>query len=157
MIMNRSLWKGVIATMFGGLLFSTAAIPQIFPPAKKGALAISQGPAVEIAVDYFAIIRWTTTTPGGSDEHFGVVHYGTDPETLIQIAKSHIRLNRSHAETIFRVRVNGLVPRTTYFYTVASMESSGKSDGVESQVSQFTTPGPGERIVNGLSRAGRRW
>jgi hypothetical protein len=49
---------------------------------------------------------------------------------------------------MFRVRVEGLKPRTTYYYKVTSVESSGKSDGVESPVSQFTTPGPGERIVN---------
>jgi hypothetical protein len=146
--MNRTLWKWVIAIMFGVLLFSTPAIPQIFPSAKKAAsIAITQGPAVELAVEDFAIIRWTTTNPGGSDEHFGVVHYGTDPKELSQIAKSHIRLNRGHAETIFRVRVNGLTPQTTYFYTVTSMESSGESDGVKSLVNQFTTPGPGERIV----------
>jgi hypothetical protein len=28
-----------------------------------------------------------------------------------------------------------------------STESNGKSDGVESPVTQFTTPSPGERIV----------
>jgi len=144
----RPLWKRVIAIMFGGLLFSTPAIPQIFPSAKKTAsIAITQGPAVELAVEDFAIIRWTTTAPGGSDEHFGVVHYGMDPNELSQIAKSHIRLNRDHAETIFRVRVNGLTPQTTYFYTVTSMESSGESDEVKSPVNQFTTPAPGERIV----------
>jgi hypothetical protein len=45
------------------------------------------------------------------------------------------------------VLVGGLQPRTTYYYTVTSTESNGKSDGVESPVSQFTTAGPGERIV----------
>jgi hypothetical protein len=76
-----------------------------------------------------------------------VVYYGTDLKALSRTAKSHVRLNRSHPETIFRVRVDGLRPRTTYYYTVTSMESDGKSDGVMSLVNQFTTPGPGERIV----------
>jgi len=31
---------------------------------------------------------------------------------------------------------------------VTSTESNGTSDGVESPVNQFTTPGPGERVVN---------
>jgi hypothetical protein len=45
------------------------------------------------------------------------------------------------------VRIEGLKPRTTYYYTVTSEESNGTSDGVKSTVSKFTTPGPGERIV----------
>jgi hypothetical protein len=60
-----------------------------------------------LAVDDLAIVRWTTTNPGGDDEHFAVAHYGTDPDDLNQTAKSHIRLNRTHPETIFRVRIPG--------------------------------------------------
>jgi hypothetical protein len=59
-----------------------------------------------------AIIRWTSTNPGGDDEHLAVIHYGTDPKDLGQTAKSPIRLNRGHAETIFRVRVDGVTPQT---------------------------------------------
>jgi phosphodiesterase/alkaline phosphatase D-like protein len=75
------------------------------------------------------------------------VYYGTNPKDLSQMAKSQITINRSHTETIFRVRMGGLKPRTTYYYSVTSTESNGKTDGVKSPVSQFTTPGPGERIV----------
>jgi phosphodiesterase/alkaline phosphatase D-like protein len=45
------------------------------------------------------------------------------------------------------VRIEGLRPRTTYYYRVTSQESNGKSDGVKSTVKKFTTPSPGERIV----------
>jgi hypothetical protein len=45
------------------------------------------------------------------------------------------------------VRIDDLEPRTTYYYSVASEESNGTSDGVKSAVNKFTTPGPGERIV----------
>ena len=76
------------------------------------------------------------------------MHCGTDREDLSQVAKSPIRLNRGHAETIFRVRMLGLKPQTTYYYKVTSIGSGGASDGVESAVNQFTTPAPGERIVN---------
>ena len=102
-----------------------------------------------LAVDdsWLSIVRWTTNNPGGTDVHFAVVQYGTDPEDLSQIAKSQIRLNRGHPETIFRVRMSGLKPRTTYYYKVTSTESTGKSDGVESPVNRFTTPGPGDRTV----------
>jgi hypothetical protein len=51
--------------------------------------------------------------PGGSDDHWAVAHYGTDPQNLNQMAKSHIRLNQAHPDTVFRVRVLGLKPGTT--------------------------------------------
>jgi phosphodiesterase/alkaline phosphatase D-like protein len=91
-------------------------------------------------------VRWTTNNPGGSDDHFGVVHYGTNPKELSQTAKSHVRLNQAHPETMFRVRLDGLSPRTTYYYTVTSTESNGKSDGAESPISHFSTTGSGERV-----------
>ena len=81
------------------------------------------------------------------DEHYGVVHYGTDPEDLNQTAKSPIRLNRAHRETIFRVRMDRLQPKTIYYYEVTSIGADGQSDGVESPVNHFTTPAPGERII----------
>jgi hypothetical protein len=161
--MNRLLLKLAITAMVSSLLSSAPTVaqaqhpqlpparlppPEEPPPAQKAArVAISQGPALELARDDLAIVRWITNNPGGADDHFGVVYYGTDPEDLSQMAKSHIRLNRSHPETIFRVRMDGLKPQTTYYYKVTSMESNGKNDGVESSVNQFTTPSPGERIV----------
>ena len=95
-----------------------------------------------------AIVRWTTTNPRGDDEHYGVVHYGTNPENLDQTARGHIRLNRAHPETMFRVRLQPLQPETTYYYKVTSVGASGENDGVESGVGQFTTPPPGEVINN---------
>jgi phosphodiesterase/alkaline phosphatase D-like protein len=68
------------------------------------------------------------------------VHYGTDPKNLSQTAKSHIRLNQGHSYTVFRVRVDDLQPRTTYYYKVDSMDSRGTSDGVTSPIKAFTTP-----------------
>jgi Purple acid Phosphatase, N-terminal domain len=103
------------------------------------------GPELESADDNSAIIRWRSNNPGGADEHYGVVHYGTNPKELSQTAKSHIRLNQKHSYTVFRVRVDGLAPRTTYYYTVDSMEANGSGDGVKGPVEQFTTSGPGER------------
>ena len=96
-------------------------------------------PALEIALDNFAIIRWTTKNPGGTDVHYGIVQYSTDPKDLRRTAKSHIRLNQSHSYTVFRVRVDGLQPHTTYYYTVDSTDSLGKSDGVTSAVQTFKT------------------
>jgi phosphodiesterase/alkaline phosphatase D-like protein len=146
--MHRLLLTLATTAMVGSLLSSTPTVAQLVPPAKKAErVEITHGPALELARDDFAIIRWTTNNPGGTEVHFGVVYYGTDPTDLSQMAKSPIQLNRGHAETMFRVRVADLKLRTTYYYRVTSTESNGKSDGVESPVNQFTTPSPGERIV----------
>jgi Purple acid Phosphatase, N-terminal domain len=146
--MNRLLLTLIVARV-GGLLFSSPAEAQkspygngqILPPAQKAArVLITKGPELESAKDGLAIIRWTSNNPGGTDEHWAVVHYGTDPKDLRQMAKSHIRLNQKHPETIFRVRVPDLKPATTYYYTVDSTQANGKSDGVKSPVRHFTTP-----------------
>jgi hypothetical protein len=145
--MNRLNVKLAITAAASGLLFSNLIAAQVnpysakeLPPAGKAApVRITQGPELELANDNSAIIRWRSNNPGGSDEHFGVVHYGTNPKVLSQTAKSHIRLNQNHSYTIFRVRVEGLTPWTTYYYTVDSMEANGTSDGVKSAVKHFTT------------------
>jgi hypothetical protein len=150
--------KPAIAAALASLLFSSSGAAQVNaydakakvepPAAKAPRVQIARGPELESADENSATIRWTSNNPGGSDEHYGVVHYGTSPDALNQTAKSHIRLNQKHAETIFRVDVDGLAPRTTYYYTVDSMQANGQSDGVKSSVGKFTTPGPGERIMN---------
>ena len=84
----------------------------------------------------------------GDDDHYAIVHYGTDPKELSQTAKNSIRLNRAHPDTIFRARLYPLQPKTTYYYTVTSMGADGKSDGVDSPVNQFTTPAAGAVINN---------
>jgi phosphodiesterase/alkaline phosphatase D-like protein len=147
--MQRRLLTLALTATVGSLLAATPIVAQLVPPAPKAErVEIIKGPSLEGARSDLAIIRWTATNPGGTESHFAVVHYGTDPEDLSQMARSRIQLNRAHPETIFRVRMPGLQPRTTYYYKVTSTESNGRSDGVESPVNQFTTPGPGERIVN---------
>ncbi len=103
-------------------------------------MRVTEGPKIELTREYLTIISWTTNNPGGSPVHYGVVHYGTDPNRLTETAKSPIRLNPDHSSTIFRVRLDNLEPQTTYYYTVDSMQASGKSDGVKSSVKHFTTP-----------------
>jgi phosphodiesterase/alkaline phosphatase D-like protein len=124
----------------GGSVLSLRGGGQVAAPGKRTTeVRITEGPELESARDNWAIIRWTSNNPGGSDEHFGVVHYGTDPKTLDATAKSHIRLNPSHSYTVFRVRVDGLRPKTTYFYKVDSTNARGASDGVIGAVKTFTT------------------
>ena len=146
--MTRLFGKLAMLAIVANLLSSSPAVAQLLPAAKKAEhVKIIKGPALEIAVDNLAILRWTSTNPGGDDEHFAVAHYGTNRRDLSQTAKSHIRLNRTHPETIFRVRIPGLKPQTTYYYWVTSMGADGRSDGVKSPVNQFTTPASGQRIV----------
>jgi len=139
--MNRLLPTLAITVLTGGLLLSNPASAQFVPSARKAAhVRILEGPELESATENLTIIRWTSDNPGGSPEHFGVVHYGTDPKNLSETAKSHIRLNPTHSYTVFRVRVDNLKPRTRYYYTVDSMEPNGRGDGVTSPINAFTTP-----------------
>ncbi len=139
--MNRLLLMLAVAATAGSLLLSNPISAQFVPSAKKAArVRILKGPELESAREDLTIIRWTSNNPGGSPEHFAVVHYGTDPKNLNQTAKSHIRLNPTHSYTVFRVRIEELRPKTTYYYTVDSMQPNGRSDGVTSPISAFTTP-----------------
>jgi hypothetical protein len=131
----------------GSLLCSSSIASQpvpdskILPPAKQAErVRITEGPMIESTHHNLAIVKWTSNNPGGTDEHFGVVNYGTDPVHLTQTAKSPVRLNQNHAMTVFRVRMDGLKPRTIYYYSVDSMQGNGKSDGVKSAVYHFTSP-----------------
>src|SRR5881409_592590 len=146
--MNALLVTFAITVTVGSLLAFQPATAQILPPLKKAErVEITTGPELESATNHLTIIRWTTNNPGGSDVHYGIVHYGTDPKDLSLTAKNPIRLNHGHTHTTFRVRLYDLTPRTTYYYTVTSEESNGTSDGVKSTVRTFTTPAPGEIIV----------
>ena len=138
--MKRAMLLLVLFT-FGGFWFATFPAAGQFVPSSKPAdrMEIRQGPELELNREYLTIIRWTSNNPGGSPEHFAVVHYGTDPKNLNLTAKSHIRLNPTHDYTVFRVRMDDLPPKTTYYYTIDSEDASGVSDGVKSSVNSFTT------------------
>src|ERR1700757_3621889 len=110
--MKHFFRNGLLLVLAGGLPPSwSAAAPgahltanDIPSPARRAArVHITEGPALELFRNNEAIIRWTSNNPGGTDEHFGFVNYGTDPKNLSQMAKSHIRLNRNHPCTVFRV------------------------------------------------------
>jgi hypothetical protein len=127
--------------LFLAIAVAVGVLAQESPTTAKAArVRIIQGPEIELAKEHLTIIRWTTNNPGGSLVHYGVVHYGTDPKDLSQTAKNPIRLNPDRPSILFRVRMDDLKPRTTYFYTVDSMEATGEGDGVKSTVKQFTTP-----------------
>src|SRR5438874_13715516 len=136
--MNRLLL--ILLVMVGHPLCSTPATAQVSASTQKAeSVKITQGPEIERGDSYLTIVRWTTNNSGGSPEHNGVVHYGTTPKDLSQTAKSPIRLNPGHPDTVFRVRIQGLQAGTTYYYKVDSMEANGTSDGVTSKVKTFKT------------------
>ena len=144
--MNKLLLKLAITATASSLLSSNPVVAQPSPITSKTArVQITQGPEIELSKGSLTIITWTSTNPGGTDEHFGVVHYGTDPNSLTATAKSHIRLNPSHSSTVFRVRLDDLKPGTTYYYTVGSMGANGTDDGTKSAIKQFTTTSEPQR------------
>jgi hypothetical protein len=136
---NRFLLTLAMTAAAGSFALSKPAAAQLLPPIKKAAhVQITQGPEPERADNYLTIIRWTSTNPRGTDRHLGVVHYGTDPKKLDQVARSPIQLNRYHTETVFRVRMPQLKVGTTYYYTVDEEEAGGESDKLQSPVKSFT-------------------
>jgi hypothetical protein len=141
----KSLFKNrALFVLAAGLLMSWPTAAQManngvpLPARKAVQLQITEGPALELFSNNEAIIRWTSNNPGGTDEHFGLVKYGTDPHNLDLTAKGHIRLNRNHPYTVFRVRLEDIKAGTTYYYTVDSMEATGELDGLKSSVYHFT-------------------
>jgi Purple acid Phosphatase, N-terminal domain len=99
----------------------------------------SASPMVESVHDTLAFIRWTTANPGGTILHYAIVHYGKDPKHLDLTAESPTRINPARTEMVFRVRMDGLRPGTTYYYNVSSKQANGISDPATSSVNQFTT------------------
>jgi hypothetical protein len=121
-------------------VWGESLLAQESPTTPKAArVRVIEGPKIELAKEHLTIVSWTTTNPGGSPVHYGIVRYGTDPSALRDTAKSPIRLNPGHSSTVFRVRLDNLKSRTTYYYTVDSMEANGTSDGVVSPINNFTT------------------
>jgi hypothetical protein len=99
--MNRAFVILAISVLSGSLF------AQESPTTPKAAqVRIIQGPKIELAKEHLTIINWTTNNPGGSPVHYGIVHYGTDPHSLTETARSPIRVNPDHSSTVFRVRLD---------------------------------------------------
>jgi Purple acid Phosphatase, N-terminal domain len=132
--MNKALLALSITLLSSSLLAQESPIT---PRAER--VQISEGPEVPLVGGYLTVIRWTVNNPGGLPVHYAVVHYGKNPKNLSETAKNSIRLNPYHSSTEFRVNLYDLPPKTTYYYTAESIDSSGKSDGVISPIKTFTT------------------
>jgi hypothetical protein len=132
--MTKILLTMMIMTLSGNLLAQESPIT---PRAER--VQISKGPEVPLVGGYLTVVRWTVNNPGGLPVHYAVVHYGKNPKNLSETAQNSIRLNPYHSSTVFRVNLYDLPPKTTFYYTVESVDSSGKSDGVTSPIKTFTT------------------
>ncbi len=132
--MNKALLALSITILSGSLLAQESPVT---PRAER--VQISEGPEVPLVGGYLTVIRWTVNNPGGLPVHYGVVHYGRGPKNLNETGKNSIRLNPYHSSTVFRVNLYNLPPKTTFYYTVESTDSSGKSDGESSPIRTFTT------------------
>jgi hypothetical protein len=121
----------------------------VFPPAAAQSHAASNGsgrgqiltgPALESSTPTTAIIRWTANTGHGTSTHYGIVRYGLNPASLDKTAKSPNRRIQNQPNMTYRVRMDGLAPGTTYYFTVDSAQADGIGMGLKSPVNRFTTP-----------------
>src|SRR5882757_9363722 len=134
---NRSRLTSAISAMAMGLLFVQPR-PALAADGSSPR-QINATPVVESISDTLAFISWTTQNPGGTILHNAVVRYGKDPDHLDLTAESPTRINPSHSQMTFRVRMHDLKPATTYYYKVYSEQANGVSDPATSVVNQFTT------------------
>jgi hypothetical protein len=120
-----------------------------FPPAAAQSRAASNGsgrgqiltgPALESSTPNTAIIKWTANTGRGTAKHYGIVRYGLHPGNLDQTATSPIKRNQSLPDVTYRVRIDGLAPGSTYYFTVDVAQADGIGMGLKSPVNRFTTP-----------------
>ena len=139
MLIMRFILGFAFVVTITGLLWWRFAEDRVLAAGPADHAELIAGPQLELATDTSAIVRWTTTNPGGTDRHDGIVHYGTDALSLTQVAKSPNRRNPTNPEMIFRVHILGLSSHTTYYYRVESAGGTGASDRVSSAVRTFKT------------------
>ena len=138
--MRPVLLTVAITVVVNSLIASHPAAAQQRAPANPfERRQIVTGPALESATHNTAIIRWTAKTAGGTAKHYGIVRYGTNPGNLDQTARSPTKWNQSLPNVTYRVRIDGLTPGKTYYFTVDAAQADGIGMGLNSPVSQFTT------------------
>jgi phosphodiesterase/alkaline phosphatase D-like protein len=139
----RLLSIALIVTIMGSLL----VVPRSACARQHSVAAHdSASPTIESVSDTLAFISWTAPNPGGTILHYAIVRFGKDPNHLEFTTKSPTRINPSHNEMVFRVRIQDLEPGRTYYYKVSSEQATGIPDPAMSSVNQFST-----RPANGMS------
>jgi hypothetical protein len=119
----------ILIAIIALLMFSTVAFAQQPRP-----LTITHGPNIEYIGPHSAEIAWTTSTGGSA-----VIHYGTDPNNLNQVAQTAYDKGDGAEHVTHRVLIKNLQPKTKYYFVVDSGQGQGTGTEVKSQVSSFTT------------------
>jgi Purple acid Phosphatase, N-terminal domain len=101
---------------------------------KADAVRITDGPRVEGTGTTWAVIAWTTNTGGSS-----IVRYGTDQNSLRQMAESPYSDNEKTKAQNHRVRLANLRPHTKYYFLAYSGQGEGTGTEATSSFGQFTT------------------
>ena len=104
----------------------------------SGSLQITRTPSVPRIGDTWAVVTWMTSAGASS-----IVHYGTNANNLNLTAQAPYAEGTS--ETRHRVRITGLQPNTTYYFTIDSGQGQGTGTSAASEVRQFTTRPPGQQ------------
>ncbi len=116
------------------LLSLVAALVSLAAYAQK-AERITDGPRVNQTTRDSAEIAWSTDAAGSS-----IVHYGTDPNNLSQIAeKPWGGTHEPNGDFNHTVWVKNLRANTTYYFVVQTGQGKGTGTGAQSQVMQFQT------------------
>lgn len=124
------------------LAFATAADAESRARTVRSSRArIVEQPRIESVTHDSAVIRWTANTAGRTAKHYGIVHVGTDPHRLDRTVRSPTRWSKRDAPHVtYRVRLDGLAPQVTYYYTVDAARADRVGIGLRDRVRAFTTP-----------------
>ena len=106
------------------------------PDPDLNAVKITNGPVVEHVTETTAIIAWSTNVSAGT-----VLHYGTDPNHLDQIA------SMPWGGLTHRVNLKDLTPNTKYYYQAESPKAQGTGSTVQAPAASFKTK-PGAACVS---------
>lgn len=128
--------KGAVAQFHTKALGQSSAIGGEAQEAgeKPEAVKIIDGPRVESVGTNWAQVAWTTNEASSS-----VIHYGTDRNSLSQMAEAPYSDTEGANHQTHRVKINNLKPHTTYYFQVDSGQGEGTGTDAKGAIAQFTT------------------
>jgi phosphodiesterase/alkaline phosphatase D-like protein len=97
-------------------------------------IQVNNGPAIDDLTSDHADVEWATNR-----ESTSVVHYGTNPAQLDQVARGAASIK------LHKVQVGGLKPQTPYYFNVESKDVSGMFRTSVSPAFPFFTPAEGQK------------
>ena len=79
-----------------------------------------------------------------------MLRYGTNPNSLNQVAQEPYAKGEGSKHVTHRVKVQNLQPNTTYYFMVDSGQGQGTGTEAKSSIGQFTTKAEGSGGGNGV-------